>query len=138
VTKLLSGAVALLSLTALAADPSVTVQAEVVFASTAPGTVEPSLAKMRDAMAPKVKYETMKKLESKKLELVQNKVHTLALPNKTQAELTLQGLKDNVATLKVKTPSVETVYSLAREKSLSAPAGTSDGGDLWLVLSQPK
>jgi hypothetical protein len=131
-------ALALFSLPALAADPSVTVQAEVVFASTAAGTVDPALVKMRDAMAPKVKYLTMKKLDSKKLELVQNKVQALALPNKTQAEVTLQGLKDNVATVKVKTPSVETVYSLARDKSLSAPAGAHEGGDLWLVVSQPK
>lgn len=137
-TRLLSGAVVLLSFTALAAEPSVTVQAEIVFASTAPGTVEPALAKMRDALAPRVKYLTMKKLDSKKLELVQNKVQTIALPNQKQAELTLQGLKENVATVKVKTPSVEAVYSLARDKSLSAPAGANDGGDLWLVVSQPK
>ena len=132
------GAVALFSLTSLAAEPSVTVQAEVIFASTAAGTVDPSLTKMRDAMATKVKYLTMKKLESKKLELVQNKPQIVALPNQKQAELTLQALEKNVATVKVKTPSVETVYSLAREKSLSAPAGQNEGGDLWLVVSQPK
>jgi len=138
VTKLAAGAVVLFSFTTLAADPSVTVQAEVVFASTAAGTVDPALSKMRDAMAPKVKYLTMKKLESKKLELVQNKPQTIALPNSKQAELTLQAIEKNVATVKVKTPSVETVYSLAREKSLSAPAGQNDGGDLWLVVSQPR
>jgi hypothetical protein len=138
VTRLLLGAAALCSLTALAAEPSVTVQADVIYASTAAGTVDPTLVKMRDAMAPKVKYQTMKRVDSKKLELVQNKAQSIALPNQKQAELTLQGLKDNVATLKVKTPSVEAVYSLAREKSLSAPAGSSDGGDLWLVVSQPK
>ena len=137
-TKLVMGAVALFSLTSLAAEPSVTVQAEVIFASTAAGTVDPSLTKMRDAMATKVKYLTMKKLESKKLELVQNKPQIVALPNQKQAELTLQALEKNVATVKVKTPSVETVYSLAREKSLSAPAGQNEGGDLWLVVSQPK
>jgi hypothetical protein len=138
VTKLSVSVVALLSLTTLAAEPSVPVQAEVVFASTAAGTVEPSLAKMRDAMAPKVKYLTMKKLETKKLELVQSKPQMLALPNQKQAELTLQGVKENVATVKVKTPSVETVYSLAREKSLYVPAGAHEGGDLWLVVSEPK
>ena len=137
-TRLLSGAVTLLSLTALAAEPSVTVQAEVVFASTTPGTVEPALAKTRDQMAGTKKYLTMKKLDSKKLELVQNKVQTIALPDSKQVELTLQGLKENVATLKVKTPQVETVYSLARDKSLFTPAGSKDDGDLWLVLSQPK
>ena len=137
-TKLSASVVALLSLTTLAAEPSVPVQAEVVFASTAAGTVDPSLAKMRDAMAPKVKYLTMKKLETKKLELQQNKPQALALANQKQAELTLQGVKENVATVKVKTPSVETVYSLARDKSLYVPAGAHEGGDLWLVVSQPK
>ena len=137
-TKLSASVVALLSLTTLAAEPSVPVQAEVVFASTAAGTVDPSLAKMRDAMAPKVKYLTMKKLETKKLELQQNKPQMVALPNQKQAELTLQGVKENVATVKVKTPSVETVYSLARDKSLYVPAGAHEGGDLWLVVSQPK
>jgi 4-diphosphocytidyl-2C-methyl-D-erythritol kinase len=138
--KVISGAVAvaLVSFTALAAEPSVTVQADVVFASTAPGTVDPSLTKMRDQMAPKVKYLTMKKLETKTLELVQNKMQTVVLPNQKQAELTLQQLKENVATVKVKTPSVETVYTLAKNKTLSAPAGSSDGGDVWLVVSQPK
>ena len=137
-TKLSASVVALLSLTTLAAEPSVPVQAEVVFASTTAGTVDPSLAKMRDAMAPKVKYLTMKKLETKKLELQQNKPQALALANQKQAELTLQGVKENVATVKVKTPSVETVYSLARDKSLYVPAGAHEGGDLWLVVSQPK
>lgn len=137
-TRLLSGAVAMFCLTALAAEPSVTVQAEVVFASTAPGTVEPALAKTRDQMAGTKKYLTMKKLDSKKLELVQNKVQTIALPDSKRVELTLQGLKENVATLKVKTPQVETVYSLARDKSLFTQAGSKDDGDLWLVLSQPK
>ena len=137
-TKLSASVVALLSLTTLAAEPSVPVQAEVVFASTTAGTVDPSLAKMRDAMAPKVKYLSMKKLETKKLELSQNKPQALALANQKQAELTLQGVKENVATVKVKTPSVETVYSLARDKSLYVPAGAHEGGDLWLVVSQPK
>ena len=137
-TRALVGAALLLSLGALAAEPSVTVQAEILYASTAPGTVEPAYVKLRDSLAPKVKYLTLKKLDAKKLQLVQNTLQVLTLPNQKQAELTLQGLKDNVATVKVKTPSVETVYSLAKEKTLSAPAGAHDGGDLWLVVSQPK
>ena len=136
--RLATSIAVLVCLTAFAAEPSVTVQADVVFASTAPGTIDPSLIKMRDAMAPKVKYLTMKKVDSKKLELVQNKVQVISLPNQKQAELTLQQVKENVATVKVKTPSVEAVYSLAKDKTLSAPAGANDGGDLWLVVSQPK
>lgn len=134
----LAGALVVCSFTALAAEPSVTVQADILYASTAPGTVEPAYVKLRDSLAPRVKYLTLKKLDSKRLQLVQNTLQTLALPNQKTAELTLQGLKDNVATVKVKTPSVETVYSLAKEKTLSAPAGAHEGGDLWLVVSQPK
>lgn len=137
-TSLLVGAFALVSFSTLAAEPSVTVQADVIYASTAAGTVEPALMKMRDAMAPKVKYQTMKKLDSKKLELVQHKAQSIALPNKKQAELTLQDLKENVATVKVKLPPAEAVYSLGREKSFSLQGGAHDGGDLWLVVSQPK
>ena len=102
----MSVAAAIFSLSAIAADPSVVVQADVVFASTAPGTVDPSLTRMRDQMAPKVKYTTMKKLDSKRLELVQNKPQTISLPNQKQAELTLQQLKENIATVKVKSQSV--------------------------------
>jgi len=138
VTKLVVSTAVLCSFAAFAAEPSVTVQAEILYASTAPGTVEPAYAKLRDSLAPKVKYLTLKKLDAKKLQLVKNTLQTLALPNQKQAELTLQDLKDNVATVKVKTPSVETVYSLAKEKTLSAPAGQHEGGDLWLVVSQPK
>lgn len=127
-----------LSLTVLAAEPSVPVQAEVVHASTAAGTVEPSLAKMRDAMASRVKYLSMKKLEAKKLELVANKPQLIELPNKKTAELTLQSVKDDVATLKVKLPPTEAVYTLGREKSLYLQGGAHGGGDLWLVLSQPR
>lgn len=137
-TKLLSGAALLFSLTAFAADPMVPVQAEVVFASTNPGTVEPALTRMRDQMAPTKKYLTLKKLDSRRLELTQAKLQAMPLPGGKQAELTLQALKDNVATVKVKTPSVEAVHTLAKEKSLYVPAGTDNGGDLWLVVSQPK
>lgn len=137
-TRLLMSAVVLSSLATLAADPSVPVQADVVFASTTAGTVEPALTKMRDQMAPTRKYLTLKKLDSKRLELMQNKMQVVALPGQKQAELTLQGLKENVATVKLRTPSVETVYSLGRDKSLYVPAGTNEGGDLWLVVSQPK
>lgn len=122
----------------LAAEPSVPVQAEVVYASTNAGQVDPALARMRDAMASKVKYQTMKKLDAKKLELVQDKLQTIALPNQKTAEVTLQGVKENVATLRVKVAPTEATYSLAKEKTLYLQGGAHDGGDLWLVLSQPK
>jgi hypothetical protein len=122
----------------LAAEPTVPVQAEVVFASTAAGQVEPALVKMRDAMASKVKYLTMKRLDGKKLELVKDKPQSVALPNQKSAELTLQGVTENVATLKVKLAPTEATYTLAKDKSLYVQGGTHEGGDVWLVLSQPK
>ena len=129
---------AVLSLPVFAAEPAVPVQADIVFASTAPGTVDPTLVKMRDAMASKVKYLTMKRLDGKKLELVKDKPQTVALPNQKSAELTLQGVTENVATLKVKLAPTEATYTLAKDKSLYVQGGTHEGGDVWLVLSQPK
>lgn len=137
-SKPLSLAALLLSFAALGAEPTVSVQADVVFASTAPGAVEPSLTKMRDQMAPTKKYLTLKRLDSKRLELAQQKAEAMPLPGGKHAELTLQSLKDNVATVKVKTPSVEAVHTVAKERSLYVPAGQDNGGDVWLVVSQPK
>lgn len=121
----------------VAAEPKVSVQAEIVFASTKPGAIDPSLKKMADTLGAKVKYATLKKLETKTLEL-EAKAVTLALPNAKTAELSLQALEANVATVKVKLPPTDTTYKLARDKSLYLQAGSHDDGDLWLVLSQPK
>lgn len=129
---------ALCSLGALAAEPSVRVQVEIVLASTTAGTIDPTLAKMREAMDSKVKYLAMKKLDSKKVDLPRNQPQVVALPNQKKAELTLQELKENVATLKLKLPPTEATYSLGRDKSLYLQAGAHEGGDLWLVVSQPK
>lgn len=122
----------------LAADPSVPVQADVVFASTAAGAVDPSLQKMHDALATKVNYATMKKVESKKLELIKDQTQSLPLPNKKVAEITLQGVAKNVATLKVKLAPTEATYTLAKEKALYLQGGAHDSGEVWLMLSQPK
>lgn len=127
-----------LATAAWADEPKVKVQADVVFASTAAGAVEPSLAKMQQAMAAKVKYATMKTLEAKQLELSVGKAQALKLPNQKTAELLLQAMKANVATVKVTLPPAEAVYSLGRDKALYLQGGAHDGGDLWLVLSQPK
>jgi hypothetical protein len=123
----------------MAADPTVPVQADVVLASMTAGAVDPSLQKMHDALAAKVKYASMKKVDGKKLELVKDKPQSITLPNQKVAELTLQGVQQNVATLKVKLPPVtEATYTLAKDKSLYLQGGPHDGGDVWLVLSQPR
>lgn len=119
------------------ANGPVAVQADVVFASTAAGKVDPSLAKMQETLGAKVKYLTLEKRSSEKLQ-VTNKGVTVSLPNGKVASLTLEALKDGVATLRVKLPPTDTTYSLAKEKSFYLQGGAHEGGDLWLVLSQPK
>lgn len=128
---------ALWSSLAFADDKKVPVQAEVVFASTQPGSVDPTLAPMQTTLGARVKYLTLKKLSSHKLEL-SAAGSPLELPNKKQAVLTLVALKENVAQLHVKVPPLDATYSLGKEKSLFVQAGAMDGGELWLVLSQPK
>lgn len=137
-TRALACAVAMMSMTVLAADPQVPVQADVVQALEAAGPVDPDLVSMQQKLAEKKKYGTLKKLESKRLELVLGKAQTLALPNQKTAEVTLQDVKDNVATVKLKVPPTEAVYSLAKGKTLYFQGGAHGGGDLWLLVSQPK
>jgi hypothetical protein len=119
------------------ADGPVAVQADVVFASTAAGKVDPTLTKMQETLGAKVKYLTLEKRSSEKLQ-VTNRGVTVALPNGKVASLTLEGLKDGVATLRVKLPPTDATYSLAKDKSFYLQGGAHEGGDLWLVLSQPK
>lgn len=129
--------VALFALPALADDAKVPVQADVVFASTAPGKIEQGLLPMQATLAPRVKYQTLKKLSGQKLELGV-KASQVTLPNKKVAELALESLKDDVATVRVKLPPAEATYTLGRGKSLYVQGGAHDGGELWLVLSMPK
>lgn len=121
----------------LAAEQQVPVQAEVVLASTAAGGVEAGLEGMQATLGKKVKYGTLKRLSTQRL-TVEAKSQVLALPNGKSAELSLDSLKDGVATLRVKLAPTESTYSLARDKAFYLQAGAHEGGDLWLVLSQPK
>ena len=72
------------------ADGPVAVQADVVFASTTAGKVDPSLVKMQQTLGAKVKYLTLEKRSSQKLSL-DAKGATVALPNGKSASLTLEG-----------------------------------------------
>ncbi|MDP3503277.1 MAG: hypothetical protein Q8S33_23285 [Myxococcales bacterium] len=119
------------------ADGPVAVQADVVFASKTAGKVDPSLVKMQETLGAKVKYLTLEKRSSQKLN-VDAKGVTVALPNGTSASLTLEGLKAGVATLRVKLPPTDATYSLAKDKAFYLQGGSHESGDLWLVLSQPK
>lgn len=122
---------------ALADEPKVPVQAEVVFASTRPGEVEAPLKKMQDTLAAKTRYLTLRRLSTQKLEL-EAKDQSLKLPNEQVVTLRLEALKKGIATIRVKIPPSDTTANLGREKSLYLQAGAHEGGDLWLVLSQPK
>jgi hypothetical protein len=128
---------ALVVSTAAMADGPVPVQADVVFASTQAGKVDPTLTKMQETLGAKVKYLTLEKRSSEKL-AVTNRGITVALPNGKVASLSLEAMKDGVATLRVKLAPTDATYSLAKDKSFYLQGGAHDGGDLWLVLSQPK
>jgi hypothetical protein len=136
-TRLLMTGAMLLATVALADSNKVPVQAEVVLASRKAGPVDPSLISMQSTLGARVKYLSLKKVSTQRLELssVPSKV---ALPNAKSAELTLVGIKDNVAQVKVKVPPVDTTYSLGKDKSLFVQAGAHEGDDVWVVLSQPK
>ncbi len=135
-----SASVALLALVAApvwADDAKVTVQAEVVQATEKAGAVDPGLQSMQTALSQKTKYGSLKRLSQQKLELVA-KPYALPLPNSKTAELSLVTLEKGVATVKVRLAPSESTLKLGREGSLYQHAGKWQGGDLWLVLSQPK
>ena len=131
------GLVALVAAPVWADEPKVTVQAEVVHAQEKAGVVDPGLEAMQAALAQKTKYATLKRLSTQKLELVA-KVTAVPLPNAKTAELSLTSLEKGVATVKVKLAPSESTLKLGREGSLYQHAGKWQGGDLWLVLSQPR
>ncbi|GMU59449.1 MAG: hypothetical protein AMXMBFR34_12120 [Myxococcaceae bacterium] len=130
-------ALAVTALSALAEDAKVPVQADVVYAATAPGAVDKGLEGMQATLGQRVKYGTLKLLSAKKLEL-SKKPASVELPNKKVAELVLESLKNDVATVRVKLPPTETTYQLGRGKSLYVQGGAHDAGELWLVLAMPK
>jgi hypothetical protein len=126
-----------LSAFAWAQPASVKVQADIVVATVQAGEVDKSLERMRAGLADKVKYGSLKKVSSKTLDL--SSVPTaIELPNKKTAQISLLGVKENVATVKVALPPTEATYTLAKDKSLYVQAGVLADADVWLVLSQPK
>lgn len=115
--------------------PKVEVQAQVVHALESGNQLEPpSLKVMQEALASKRKYGTLKQLQLVKLKLSKAPV-SVALPNQKTALLSLESLKDDVATVRVKLAPVDATYKLGRERNLYLQAGPHQGGDLWLVLA---
>ena len=122
---------------ALADEPKVAVQADVVHAQVKAGTIEPGLEGMRAELSKGKKYGALKRISTQKLTL-KTKATVLPLPNGKNAEMSLLTLEQGVATIKLKVPKGEITAKLGRDGSLMQQAGEWDGGDLWLVLSQPK
>ena len=92
---------------------------------------------MQLALSQGKKYGALKRISTQKVAL-QTRPTVLPLPNGKNAELSLLTLEQGVATIKVKVPQSETTSKLGRDGSLYHQAGEWQGGDLWLVLSQPK
>ena len=122
---------------AFADEPKVTVKAEVVHAQEKAGTIDPGLEHMQAELSKGKKYGMLKRISTQKL-TVQAKSALVPLPNGKNCELSLQTLEQGVATIKIKVPQGETTSKLGRDGSLFHQVGDWQGGDLWLVLSQPK
>jgi hypothetical protein len=121
------------------AQDTVKVKADVVLAKREPGNFEPdSLRSMQKAFEKKVNYGSLKQLSSQTVSLATARPLVVPLPNAKKAELSLEGIKADVAQLRVKVPPTDTVYTLGKQGSLYVQAGTHEGGDLWLVLSPAK
>jgi len=135
--RFVGATVLLSSIVVLAAEPVVPVQVEVVQASTKTGEVPESLKKMQAALGARVKYGSMKIFSTQQLDLKRTPEKVM-LPNHKQAAFTLERLKDGVATVQVEAAPTKATYTLAKNKSLYFQAGSLDGDDVWLVLSQPK
>ena len=118
------------------ADPNVSIRTDIVQASTTRGTIDRSLVKMKEALASRVNYQTLQIVKTATVAL-SNQSTSVSLPNNKVAELVLISMKDNVATVKVKEPPAEPIYTLGRDKALYIQAGEFEGRELWLVLSQP-
>ncbi len=125
------------STVAFAQEAKVAVKAEVVHAQLKAGAVDPGLEPMQTALASGKKYGMLKRISTQKITLDKKPV-SVALPNGKSAEMSLVTLEQGVATIKLKVPQGETISKLGRDGSLYQQAGDWQGGDLWLVLSQPK
>lgn len=135
--RLVAALALVLSSAALADDAKVTVQAEVVHAQEKAGTVDPGLADMQAALSQRKKFGTLKRVSTQKVTLT-TQTSAVPLPNGKSVDLSLMTLEQGVAIIKVKVPKGETTLKLGREGSLFQQAGEWQGGDLWLVLSQPR
>jgi hypothetical protein len=114
----------------------VEVTAEVVLAAKEGNEIDPpALKAMQQAFAEKkVSYNYLKRVTEQKVQ-VTPKATIVKLPNGKDASLVLERLKSDVATIRVKVPPAEAVYTVGQKGNLYVQGGKQDGKDVWLVLS---
>ncbi|WP_425537957.1 hypothetical protein [Myxococcus stipitatus] len=131
----------LVPLAGLAQDEQkVSVQVEVVLASRKGTEVDPpELAKMKEQFQKQnFNFTSFKRLSNDKLEVGSKKSTEVKLPNGSNASLTLLGMKDGTATVRVAIPRQPTLdVELGRHGVVYQKAGKHVGGELILVLSPP-
>lgn len=140
VTLAVLGLGLLLPLAARAQDEKVQVQVEVVLASMKGTEVNPpELAKMKESFQKQnFNFTSFKRLSLQVLEVASKKPSELKLPNGTNATLSLLGMKDGTATVRVSIPRQPTLdVELGRQGAVYQKAGKHVGGELILVLSPP-
>ena len=122
---------------ALAAEPKVRINAQVILASNNGNTIDPpALASMKTQFSQKgFAFTSYRRLSSEKLSLKREPVE-LKLPNQRTATLRLDAMKGDVATVRVDISDLSsTTLTMGREGSLFQHAGDHAGGQLFLVLS---
>jgi hypothetical protein len=122
---------------ARAEGKKVEVMADVVLASNNGDKVEPpALAEAKKFFEAKnVKYASWQSLSQRRLALEPKKVAEVPLPNGKKAQLTLESVTDDVATIKVTVAPATLTLQLGREGNLYVDGGQHQGGQLFLVLS---
>jgi hypothetical protein len=131
---------ALVPVAAHAQADSVKVQVEVVLASNKGTAVEPAeLSKMKDTFQKQnFSFTSFKRLSLEVLQVGLSKPTEVRLPNGVNASVTLLGMKDGVATLRVDIPRQSSLdVELGRQGAVYQKAGKHVGGELILVLSPP-
>jgi len=101
------------------------------------GALEEELRPMQKALGLRRHYGCLQRY-SKKRARVDAQGETLELPGGAQAQVRLQELKGDIATLVVSLPHTETVYQLGRSGTLYLQAGKYEDKEVWVVISPKK
>src|SRR5262245_42116897 len=113
----------------------VNVRAEVVLAAKDGNEIDPPARKaMQQALAEKkVVYGYLKRVVDQPLTVTTEPV-TVKMPNGKDANVMLEKLEKDVATLRVKVPPADATYTLGKTGNLYVQGGKHEGKDVWLVL----